>query len=66
DGFKIDGTKKIGDGHAGSFTITYTLTSLQDQQVSAKAGQNAQIASFTIANFESVMNCNHTGCDHDD
>jgi hypothetical protein len=63
DGFKIDGTNGIGDGQSGSFIITYTLTgALQDQQVSAKAGTNGQIAAFTIADFISVMNCNQTGC----
>lgn len=62
DGFKIDGTSGIGDGMAGVFTITYTLTSLQDQQTSAKAGTNSQIAAFLVADFESVMECNGTGC----
>ena len=62
-GFKIDGTNDIGDGFAGSFTITYTITGpLQDQQVSAKAGQNGQIVGFTAQEFASVMNCNNTGC----
>jgi len=62
DGFKVDGTNGIGDGMAGIFTISYTLTSLQNQQTSAKAGTHAQLASFLIAEFESVMNCNGTGC----
>ena len=62
DGFKVDGTAGIGDGMAGIFTITYTLASLQDQQVSAKAGTDGQIAAFAISDFESVMNCNGTGC----
>ncbi|MEI6173208.1 MAG: hypothetical protein WCR01_05600 [Bacteroidota bacterium] len=61
-GFKIDNTKKIGDGNAGIFTVSYTLTTLQDQQVLAKAGTSLQMASFTLADFTSVMNCNHTGC----
>ena len=63
DGFKIDGTSGIGDGNAGVFTVTYTLSGgLQAQQTSAKAGGNSQIASFTVSNFESVMTCNGTGC----
>ena len=62
-GFKIDGVSGIGNGQAGSFNITYTLTgSLQDEQVSAKAGLFPQLASFTIAEFTSVMNCNNTAC----
>jgi len=61
-GFKIDGTNGIGDGQAGTFAITYTLTSLQAQQVLAKAGTTDNIASFTVSDFNSVMNCNNTGC----
>lgn len=67
DGFKIDNTKKIGDGKAGIFAITYTLSGgLQDQRTSAKAGQNAQIVSFDKDDFEYVMNCYGTGCEDDD
>jgi LruC domain-containing protein len=66
DGFKIDNTKKIGGGIAGVFAITYTLTGgLQDQRASAKAGNNGQIVSFTVADFEYVMNCNGTTCNND-
>lgn len=62
-GFKVDGTSGIGDGDAGTFTITYTLSgNLQSQQTSAKAGTNAQLASFTAAQFEYVMNCSGTTC----
>lgn len=62
-GFKIDGTKKIGGGMAGSFTVTYTLAgNLQNQRTSAKAGTNGQIVSFTTADFQYVMNCNGTTC----
>ena len=57
NGFKIDETEDIGDGNAGVFTITYTIDYLQDQQTSAKAGNNSQIASFTIAEFQQVYNC---------
>jgi LruC domain-containing protein len=62
DGFKIDDTEGIGDGMAGEFTITYTLVGLQDQQTSAKAGQNRQIVNFTVEDFEWVMNCAGTNC----
>jgi LruC domain-containing protein len=58
----VDGTNGIGDGMAGVFTVTYTLTYLQDQQTSAKAGNAPQLASFSVSDFESVMTCNGTGC----
>ncbi len=65
-GFKIDGVSKIGGGKAGIFAITYTLSGgLQDQRISAKAGQNSQIASFDVEDFEYVMNCYGTNCDDD-
>lgn len=58
DGFKIDGVSGIGDGDAGVFTITYTLDDeLQDQQTSAKAGSNSQIAEFEEDDFEEVLEC---------
>jgi len=56
-GFKIDNTTGIGDGHPGVFTVTYTLTQLQDQKTSAKAGNDFQIATFTLADFQSVLSC---------
>ncbi len=56
-GFKIDGTHGIGDGQAGKFTITYMLTSLQAEQTLAKAGQNYQIAAFTLQDFQTVLGC---------
>lgn len=62
DGFKIDEISGIGGGEAGVFAITYTLTELQDQQTSAKAGNNAQIAAFTQQEFVDVMECMGTGC----
>jgi LruC domain-containing protein len=58
DGFKLDDASNIGDGDAGQFTMTYTLTYLQDQQTLAKAGNNyTQIAAFTVAEFQQVLNC---------
>lgn len=61
DGFKLDNVNGIGDGDAGSFTITYTLDNLQDQQFLAKAGNNyTQIASFTVNEFTTVLDCINT------
>ena len=58
DGFKLDNVNGIGGGNSGSFTMTYTLTELQDQQFLAKAGNNyTQLAHFSIAEFKSVLNC---------
>ena len=58
DGFKLDNVSGIGDGKSGSFKITYTLTSLQDQQFLAKAGNNyTQLAHFSVAEFQSVLDC---------
>jgi LruC domain-containing protein len=55
DGFKLDNTSGIGNGNAGSFTLTYTLTELQDQQFLAKAGNDySQIAAFDSADFYCV------------
>lgn len=61
-GFKFDKTKNIGGGKAGVLQITYTLTSLQNQRVSAKAGTAGQIVNFSVADFTYVMNCKGTGC----
>ncbi|MCX6281605.1 MAG: LruC domain-containing protein [Bacteroidetes bacterium] len=63
NGFRIEGITGIGNGHAGVFTVSYKLTgALQDQQVSARAGALLQLASFTAADFQSVMNCYSTDC----
>lgn len=62
-GFKFDGTNNIGDGHAGTFKVTYTLTgNLQSQRVSCKAGNSGQIVTFTVQDFEYVRDCNNTNC----
>ncbi|MDO3695830.1 choice-of-anchor A family protein [Wenyingzhuangia sp. chi5] len=61
DGFKLDNVNGIGGGKKGSFTMTYTLSALQDQDFLAKAGNNyTQIASFTVAEFEKVLDCSGT------
>lgn len=66
DGFKIDNTSGIGDGQAGTFTVTYTLDDLQDQRTSAKAGPNSQITLFTEDEFENVEeNCGVASNDSD-
>jgi LruC domain-containing protein len=50
---------------AGSFTVSYTLSGgLQNQQVAVKPGPDVLVKSFSIADFESVMNCAGTGCNN--
>lgn len=61
-GFKVDGTGNIGDGDPGSFKVTYTITSLQSQQVSAKAGTSFNIVTFSVVDFNYVMMNNNTSC----
>ena len=56
-GFKVDGTGGIGDGHAGVFTFTYTLSTLQRQRTDASAGGDDNIATFEISDFETVLHC---------
>ncbi len=41
------------------------MTSLQDEQTSAKAGQNTNLNSYTEEDFEDVMNCYGTVCGSD-
>lgn len=63
NGFKIDNTRRIGGGRAGVFKVSYTLSgALQPQRVSAKAGPSGQIVSFSVQDFEYVMNCNNKTC----
>ena len=59
-GFKVDDVSgfDIGEG----FEVTYSLSSLQSQQMVAKAGQGLFTAAFTISEFEQVMNCAGTTC----
>lgn len=56
-GFRINNTNGIGNGQAAAFTVTYTVTSLQNQQVILKAGSTSPTASFTIADFQAVLSC---------
>ena len=63
-GFKLDNVSGIEDNNQGSFKITYTLNFLQDQQFLAKAGNDySQLASFTTAEFQNVLNCSAPQCD---
>jgi len=63
NGFSIEGISGIGNGVAGVFTITYKLTGpFQNEQVSARAGALLQLASFTSAEFQTVMTCYSTDC----
>jgi len=58
DGFRVSNTSGIGNGQAGVFTVTYTLTGgLQDQQTLVKAGSNKLTVSFTMEEFQSVLDC---------
>lgn len=62
DGIKVDGVSGIGNGNAGSFVVTYTLSELQDQRVSTKAGPNTDIVNFEKSDFEDFLLCAGTGC----
>ena len=63
-GFKLDNVSGIGGSNQGSFKITYTLDYLQDQQFLAKAGNDyTQLASFSTAEFQSVLGCSVAQCD---
>ena len=57
EGFSLNYASGIGNGVSGTATVTYTLSSLQDQQVSVLAGSQAFVASFEIAEFDFVMSC---------
>lgn len=57
DGFRIASISGIGNGQAGVFHVTYTLTYLQDQQVQVKAAGLNEIISFTLQDFTDVLNC---------
>jgi len=59
-GFKVDNISGLDQGEG--FLVTYELTAIQAQQMAAKAGQNNFIASFSVADYNSVMECAGTGC----
>ena len=58
DGFRINNANGMGNGQAASFSLAYTITGgLQDQRFLAKAGSDDLIVSFTVAEFESALDC---------
>lgn len=56
-GFKISSINGMGNGDAGIFSVTYTLTNIQDQTFMVKAGNNLLEVFFSIEEFEYVQNC---------
>lgn len=63
NGFKVDGISGIGNGKAGSFTISYTLSGgFQTQRVSAKPGSKVLVKSFSNNDFNTVMHCQGNTC----
>ncbi len=57
-GFRINIANGIGNGNAAAFTITYTLTGgLQNQLIQSKASNFFQNYNFSIADFQSVLDC---------
>ena len=58
EGFKISNTSGIGNGEAGAFTVTYTLSGgLQTQQILVKAGEEYQLVTFTMEEFQLIHDC---------
>ncbi|RLD79649.1 MAG: hypothetical protein DRJ15_08945 [Bacteroidetes bacterium] len=58
DGFRISNINGIGNGEAGVFTITYTLTGgLQRQKMQIKASNYESIVEFQLEDFQNVLNC---------
>jgi hypothetical protein len=58
NGFRVSNTSGIGNGQAGEFRITYMLSGgLQDQQTLAKVSNEDLIVSFTLEEFQSVLDC---------
>ncbi|HKK40373.1 MAG TPA: S8 family serine peptidase, partial [Cryomorphaceae bacterium] len=59
DGFGLVGINGIGNGNAGSFSITYTLTGgFQDQVVQPRAPFSPMPLLFAAEDFQSVLDCN--------
>ncbi|NTV84350.1 MAG: hypothetical protein HGA23_08640, partial [Bacteroidales bacterium] len=57
-GFRIVGINGMGNGLAASFSITYTLTGgLQDQQIMIKSTSNQLFGSFSLADFQHILDC---------
>ena len=58
DGFGIVGINGIGNGNAGSFSVTYTLSGdLQDQIVQPRAPFSPMPLLFTAEDFQAVLEC---------
>ena len=58
DGFKVDYIGGMGNGNAGTFTITYTLPDLQEQHVVAHCANDEEFSvRFTPAEFDYVLHC---------
>lgn len=58
EGFRISNINGIGNGQAGTFTVTYTLTGgLQRQQMYIKASNYEGIVEFQVTDFQNVLNC---------
>lgn len=58
DGFRISNINGIGNGEAGIFTISYTLTGgLQSQKMHIKASDYESIIEFQVSDFQQVLNC---------
>jgi len=63
-GFCLDSASGIGNGVAGTATVSYTLlSSLQDQYVSVLAGSEKLVVSFDVADFEFVLSCQEAAWD---
>ena len=57
-GFRLTGTAGFGNGSPGEFNITYTLSGgLQNQLTQVKAGGDLLQVSFTVTDFQSVLDC---------
>ncbi len=56
-GFRINNTNGMGNGQASAFTVTYTVTTLQNQQIQLKAGSSTLNNTFSIADFQAVLSC---------
>ncbi|MBL8000674.1 MAG: S8 family serine peptidase [Flavobacteriales bacterium] len=56
-GFRINNANGMGNGQAAAFALTYTVTTLQNQQILLKTSSSTLSTSFSIANFQSVLSC---------
>lgn len=56
-GFRINNANGMGNGQAAGFTVTYTVTTLQNQQIQLKTSSSTLTTTFTIANFQAVLDC---------